>query len=107
VVADRGGSDGDVDQDDSDAELLAHVMKLDVRAQTRVAGRPKASHDNGDDPYHSSSEEIFPSPGTRAGAEKRRRTEAAKVAPYVPARGTRAASIVEKERAREVALRRR
>jgi hypothetical protein len=67
----------------------------------------EGDNDNDDDnnePQHSSSEDFFPSPGTCAGAEKRRHTQAAKVAPYVPLRGTRAASMVEKERARNATV---
>lgn len=105
-------------EDDSDAELLEHVRKLEGHAQAQSPAPPparptanreehKGDDDDDDELEHSSSEEIFPSPGTRAGAEKRRRTQAAKVAPYVPPRGTRAASMVEKERARNAAARRR
>jgi hypothetical protein len=102
-------------EDDSDAELLEYVRKLEGHARARAspqpqstASRKKGKGDDDDDDYElSSSEEIFPSPGTRAGAEKRRRTQAAKVAPYVPPRGTRAASMIEKERAGVAATRRR
>jgi len=101
-------------EDDSDAELLEHVRKLEGHAQAQspaprpTASRKKSKGDDDDNELErSSSEEIFPSPGTRAGAEKRRRTLAAKVAPYEPPRGTRAASMVEKERARNAAARRR
>ncbi|KAI0255188.1 hypothetical protein BJV78DRAFT_1329928 [Lactifluus subvellereus] len=91
-------SDDDQDDDDSDAEL-------DVLARPP----PKTSQDKGDelDHDHDSSEEIFPSPGTHASAEKRRRTQAAKAAPYLPPRGTRAASMIEKERVRAAQVRRR
>ncbi|KAH9958519.1 hypothetical protein BGW80DRAFT_1374592 [Lactifluus volemus] len=92
----------DQDDDDSDAELLAHVKKLDVR----VRKLPGTSQNQADEFDHESSEEIFPSPGTRAGAEKKRRTQVAKAAPYVPPRGTRAASMIEKEKA-PATLRRR
>lgn len=96
-------SDSDQDDDSSDAELLAYVRKLDVPAHPP----PTTSQDKGNEFDHDSLEEIFPSPGTRAGAEKRRRTQAAKAAPYVPPRGTRAASMIEKERARGAQVRRR
>ncbi|KAH9978448.1 hypothetical protein BJV74DRAFT_859231 [Russula compacta] len=101
--------DDDDDDDESDAELLAYVRKLDGGARSAATASPKHGDGDGGDnePEHSSSEEIFPSPGTRAGAEKRRRTQAAKVAPYVPPRGTRAASMIERERAREALVSRR
>jgi hypothetical protein len=87
----------DLDDDDSDdEELLAYVKKLEVRVPTVDQNR----RGNGGRDRGSSSEEIFPSPGTRAGAEKKRLTQAAKAAPYVPPRGTRAASMIEKEGAR-------
>jgi hypothetical protein len=79
------------------------VKKLDVR----VRGPPGTSQNQADEFDHESSEEIFPSPGTRAGAEKKRRTQVAKAAPYVPPRGTRAASMIEKEKAQAATLRRR
>jgi hypothetical protein len=82
------------DDDSDDAELFSHVKRLTAHAPPV----PGSSHRDRD--QRSSSEEIFPSPGTRAGAEKRRRTQAAKAAPYVPPKGTRAASMIEKEQAR-------
>ena len=89
----------DLDDSDSDTELFEHVNKLSVLAPpVPAADLNKSGRRNRD--QQSSSEEIFPSPGTRAGAEKKRRTQAAKAAPYVPPKGTRAASMVEKEQAR-------
>jgi hypothetical protein len=90
----------DIDDDDSnDAEFLALVKKLDVHAPpVPTANLNRSGHRDRDQP--SSSEEIFPSPDTRAGFEMRRRTQAAKAAPYVPPKGTRAASMIEKEQAR-------
>jgi hypothetical protein len=82
------------DDDDDDTELFAAVKKLDVHAPSVPARSGHRDHDQ-----RSSSEEIFPSPGTRAGAEKRRRTQAAKAAPYVPPKGTRAA-LIKKEQTR-------
>jgi len=93
------GDDDDDDDDDDDAELLAHVNKLEVRAPPVPAVNPNRSGHRDRD-KRSSSEEVFPSPGTRARAEKKRRTQAAKAAPYVPPKGTRAAYMIEKERAR-------
>jgi len=85
--------------DDDDGELIACVKKLDVHAPSvPAANLNRSGHRNRD--QRSSSEEIFPSPGTRARAEKKRRTQAAKAAPYVPPKGTRAASMIEKEQAR-------
>ena len=87
------------DDDDDDSELFAHVKRLDVYAPPAPAvGLNRSGHRDRD--QRSSSEEIFPSPGTRAGAEKRRRTQAAKAAPYVPPKGTRAASMIKKEQTR-------
>ncbi|KAI9452001.1 hypothetical protein BJY52DRAFT_1295471 [Lactarius psammicola] len=82
---DEDQDEKDEDEDTSDAELLARNL-------------------NGGE----SDEEVFPSSGTRAQAEKSRRTQWAKVAPYVPPPGTRAASMMEKGKgkARETALRR-
>jgi hypothetical protein len=120
TLADSDDSNGDEEdelEDDSDAELLERVRKLEghAQAQSPAPSPPpttnrkdrKGDDDEDNEPERSSSEEVFPSPGTRAGAEKRRRTLAAKVAPYEPPRGTRAASMVEKERARNTAARRR
>jgi hypothetical protein len=87
------------DDDDDDAELFAYVKKLSVHAPPVPAAKLNRSGYRDRD-QRSSSEEIFPSPGTRAGAEKRRRTQAAKAAPYVPPKGTRAASMIEKEQGR-------
>lgn len=87
------------DDDDDDAELFAYVKKLSVHAPPVPAAKLNRSGHRDRD-QRSSSEEIFPSPGTRAGAEKRRRTQAAKAAPYVPPKGTRAASLIEKEQGR-------
>jgi len=98
--------DSDEEEDNSDAELFAHARKLDAHARERRPPRPTASQSKTDDPDRNPSEEIFPSPGTRAGAEKERRTQAAKVAPYIPPRGTRAASMVE-GRTRGASVRRR
>jgi hypothetical protein len=116
ALADPDDSDEDEEdelEDDSDAELLERVRKLEGHAPppppppTASRKESKGGDDDDNEPESSSSEEVFPSPGTRAGAEKRRRTMAAKVAPYEPPRGTRAASIVEKERARNAVARRR
>lgn len=96
------GDDGEmhgVEDSDSETELFAHANKLSVLAPPVLAANlNRGGHRDRD--QHSSSEEIFPSPGTRAGAEKKRRTQAAKAAPYVPPKGTRAASMLEKEQAR-------
>jgi hypothetical protein len=98
AIANPGRDDLD-DDDDDDTELLARVKKLDVHAPpVPAANLNRSGHRDRD--QRSSSEEIFPSPGTRAGAEKRRRTQVAKAAPYVPPKGTRAASMIEKEQAR-------
>jgi hypothetical protein len=116
-VDSNGDEEEDELEEDLDAELLERVRKLESHAQVRELGPPLPpltasrkkvkSDDNEDEPERSSSEEIFPSPGTRAGAEKRRRTQAAKAAPYVPPRGTRAASMVEKGRTRDIVVRRK
>lgn len=101
TVADPDGSG-----DESDAELFAIVrkLKLDTTAPQPPPG-PKGGLRQ--DPDRSSSEGSFPSPGTRARAEKRLRTQAAKATPYVPPRGTRAASMVEHERVQQAPVRRR
>ena len=100
AIIDVSHDDPDDDESD-DADLLAHVERLEVRGlptlPTTASQNKKGDRDRD---RHSSSEETFPSPGTRAGAEKKRLTQAAKDAPYVPPRGTRAASMIEKERAR-------
>jgi len=84
---------------DDDTELFAHVKRLEIHAPpVPTANLNRSGHRDRD--QSSSSEEIFPSPGTRAGAEKRRRTQAAKAAPYVPPKGTRAASMIKKEQTR-------
>jgi hypothetical protein len=88
-----------VDDDPDDAELFAELKKLNVRGPPVPASNLNRSSQRDSD-QRSPSEEIFPSPGTRAGAEKRRRTQAAKAAPYVPPKGTRAASMIEKKQAR-------
>jgi hypothetical protein len=93
-----GPARDDLEDDSDDEELLAFVKKLDVHVP--AVGQNQGGRGDRDRDQDSSSEEIFPSPGTRAGAEKKRRTQAAKAAPYVPPRGTRAASMIEKERAR-------
>ena len=98
--------DLDESGDDTDAKLLALVRKLDATTRTQPPPGRKASLTKGDDdPDRSSSEDVFPFHGTRASAEKKRRTEAAKVTPYIPARGTRA-SMMEHERTREAPVRR-
>lgn len=85
--------------DEDDTELFAVVKRLDIHApQVPAANLNRSGRRDRD--QRSSSEEIFPSPNTRAGAEKRRLTQAAKAAPYVPPKGTRAASMIEKGRAR-------
>jgi hypothetical protein len=105
---DSAVEDPDGSEDDSDAKLFALVRKLDTTARSQSPPVPKASLRKGDDGLdHSSSEDVFPSLGTRASAEKRRRTQAAKVTAYVPPRGTRAASMMERERAQEAPVRRR
>jgi len=110
---DEDQDEEDEDEDSSDAELLELLAKkLDTRPPPPTP--PKASArqnlDRDEESDELSDEEIFPSPGTRAQAEKSRRTQgAAKVAPYVPPPGTRAASMMEKGKgkARETALRRK
>jgi hypothetical protein len=72
VAADFGD---DQDDGDSDAELLAHVRKLDVR----VRRLPTTNGNRGDKVDDGSTKEIFPS------------------------RGTRAASMIQKESARKIA----
>jgi hypothetical protein len=95
VLANLARDDLD-DDDDDDAELLAYVKKLDVHAPpVPDANMNRSGHRDG-----SSSEERFPSSGTRASAKKRRLTQAAKAAPYVPPEGTRAASMIKKGQAR-------
>jgi hypothetical protein len=94
----------DLDDDESDdAKFLALGRKFG--ALTPTAGQNKSG--KGDRDRHKSSEETFPSPGTRAEAEKKRLTQAAKAAPYFPPKGTRAATMIEKEgaRARQAAVR--
>ena len=99
-------ADPDSSEDDTDAKLFALVRRLDVTARPQPPPGPKASLSKGDDDLdRTSSEAVFPSLGTRASAEKRRRTQAAKVMPYVPPRGTRAASMMEHERAQEAPVR--
>lgn len=89
----------DDDNADDNAEHLAYVKNLNVHTPpVPAANLNRSGHRDLD--RRSSSEEIFPSPGTRAGAEKKRRTQAAKAAPYVPPYGTRAASMIKKEQAR-------
>lgn len=101
-------ADPDSSGDDTDTKLFALVKRLDATARAQPPPGPKASLSKGEDDLDRSSlEGVFPSPGTRASAEKRRRTQAAKVTPYVPPRGTRAASMVEHERAREALVQRR
>lgn len=97
AIIDVSHDDPDDDESD-DADLLAHVERLEVRGLP--ASQNKGGKGDRDRDRHSSSEETFPSPGTRAGAEKKRLTQAAKDAPYIPPRGTRAASMIERERAR-------
>jgi hypothetical protein len=98
AIANPASDDLD-DDDDDDIKLFAFVKKLDIHAPpVPAANENRSGHRDRD--QRSSSEEIFPSPRTRAGAEKRRLTQAAKAAPYVPPKGTRAASMIEKERAR-------
>jgi len=98
AIANPASDDLD-DDDDDDIKLFAFVKKLDIHAPpVPAANQNRSGHRDRD--QRSSSEEIFPSPRTRAGAEKRRLTQAAKAAPYVPPKGTRAASMIEKERAR-------
>lgn len=91
--------DSDSDSDDSDdAELL---KKLTVPAPPAPTARQNKGGKGGRDrDRQSSSEETFPSPDTRASAEKKRLTRVAKAAPYVPPMGTRAAAMVEKDGAR-------
>ncbi|KAI9452672.1 hypothetical protein F5148DRAFT_1330937 [Russula earlei] len=84
--------------DDDDDELLEQVRKLDVHARSSIAIQHKGGNSD-------SGSEIFPFPRTRASDKKRRLTQAAKVAPYVPPRGTRAAVMIEKQRAREAIAR--
>ena len=96
-----GSGSGSGSDDSDDAELLAYAEKLNAH----VPPAPTASQNKGgkggrNRDRESPSEETFPSPGTRAGAEKKRLTQAAKTAPYIPPVGTRALAMVEKERAR-------
>jgi len=108
LLDDAAVADPDGSEDDTDAELFALVRRLDATARPQPPPGPKASLSKGDDDLdRTSSEGVFPSLGTRASAEKRRRTQAAKVTPYVPPRGTRAASMMEQERAQETPVRRR
>jgi len=92
IVADPDGDEDD--EDDDDAELLEYVRKLDVHA---ARPQPTVSQNEGGKPGRGPSEEMFPFPGTQAEAEKRRRTQALKDAPYVLSSGTRAASMREKD----------
>jgi hypothetical protein len=87
--------DFDDDSDDNDELLNAFVKKMDKHPPPVPASNLKRSGHRDRD-QRSSSEEIFPSPGTRARAEKKRRTQVAKAAPYVPPKGTRAASMIAK-----------
>ena len=98
VIADPAHNGFD-DDDSDDAVLLESVRKLEVYAAPVPAANLNRGGDHNRD-QRGSSEEIFPSPGTRAGDEKNRRTRAAKAAPYFPPKGTRAASMIEKEQAR-------
>ncbi|KAH9978457.1 hypothetical protein BJV74DRAFT_953382 [Russula compacta] len=102
-------ADPDDDDDESDAELLAYVRKLDVGARAPPpASQNSGNGDGGDnEPDYSSSEEIFPSPGMRAGAEKRRRTQAAKGRALCPAERHAGCIHNRKERAREALVGRR
>ena len=102
AVADPDGSG-----DDSDAELFAIVRKLKLDATAPVQPPPRPKGGLRQDLDRSSSEGSFTSPGTRARAEKRLRTQAAKATPYVPPRGTRAASMMEHERLQQAPVRRR
>jgi hypothetical protein len=94
-----GSDDSGSDSDDSDdAELLAYAEKLDAHAPPApTASQNKGGKSGRNRDRESPSEETFPSPGTRARAEKKRLTQAAKAAPYVPPVGTRAAAMVEKD----------
>lgn len=95
---DNSGSDSD---DSDDAELLAYTKKLTVHAPPAPTVRQnKGGKSSRDRDPQSPSGETFPSPDTRAGAEKKRLTQVAKAAPYVPPMGTRAAAMVEKDGAR-------
>jgi hypothetical protein len=97
------------DEDDSEAELLAQVKKLDTRpppTPARASRRQNVKRvEDSESDELSAEEEVFPSQGARARAE-RSRTQRAKVAPNVPSQGTRAAKGKGKK-ARETAPRRR
>jgi hypothetical protein len=95
----------DLDDDESDdAKFLALGRKFG--ALTPTAGQNKIGKGDRNRDRHRSPEETFPSPGTRAEAEKKRRTQDAKAAPYFPPKGTRAASMREMEgiRTRQAAV---
>ena len=95
--ADEDEDEEDELEDESDAELLAQVRRLETRpppTPTRASRQNKRVED--------SEEEVLPSPGTRAQAERSRRTHMQKVNVAPPSQGTRAAA---KGKARETALR--
>ena len=103
AVHDEDDADEDEDEEDeledeSDAELLAQVRRLETRpppTPARASRQNKRVED-------SEEEEELPSLGTRAQAERSRRTHMQKVNVAPPSQGTRAAA---KGKARETALR--
>ena len=103
--------DEDEDENDSDAELLAYVKKLGTRSPPtppKAIRRQNLKRVEGSESDELSAGEVFPSSGTRAQAERSRRTRQAKDAPKVPHQGTRAVSMTKgKGKARETASRRR
>ncbi|KAI0294258.1 hypothetical protein B0F90DRAFT_1757693 [Multifurca ochricompacta] len=85
ATRDSGDYVDDDDSDEDDVEILAHARNSDVSSSPpRTANQKKSV-------ARDSSEEIVLIPGTRAGVEKKRRTEMAKTTSYVPPSGTRAA----------------
>lgn len=98
AIASPASDDLDYDDDDVD-NPFAIIKRLNAHAPPVPTANPSRSGHRGRD-RGTSSEETFPFHGTRALAEKKRRTQAAKAAPYVPPKGTRAASMIEKEQAR-------
>ncbi|KAH9059267.1 hypothetical protein EDB87DRAFT_798774 [Lactarius vividus] len=89
-VVDPDEDQDEEDEDSSDAELRARIKKLATRPLPPTP--PKAgAHRN-----LNWGEELFPPRGTRAEAEKSRRTQVAKGPPYGPPPGTRAAVTMEK-----------
>jgi hypothetical protein len=98
----------ELDEDDSDAELLAQVKKLNTRpppTPARPSRRQNLKRVEDSESDELSEEEAMPSPGTRAQAERKRRSQHAKVTPNAPPQGTRPAK--GKGKAHETAPRRK